>query len=839
MSEGEKIIKINIEEQMKSAYIDYSMSVIVSRALPDVRDGLKPVHRRVLFGMSELGTGSNKPYKKSARIVGEVLGKFHPHGDSSVYFTMVRMAQEWSLRYPLVDGQGNFGSVDGDSPAAMRYTEARLSKIAEETLSDLEKNTVDFQPNFDESLKEPTVLPTRIPNLLVNGASGIAVGMATNMPPHNLSDTIDAIIAYIANPEIDIQDLILIIKAPDFPTGGIIYGYKGVQEAFETGRGRIVVRGKAHIEVTPNGREKIVITEIPYMVNKAELIIKTAELINEKKIEGISNVNDESDRDGMRIVFDIKKDEISNVVLNKLYKFTQLQNSFSVNNIALVKGRPKMLNLKDLIHYFVEHRHDVVVRRTQFELEQAEKRAHILEGLIIASDNIEEVIAIIRAAKNPDEARLNLIERFSLSDIQSRAIVEMRLRQLTGLEQDKLHQEYEDILKQIEYLKGILADVNLRMDIIKNELLEIKEKYGDGRRTEIVPNAEEFNPEDFYADEEMVITISHLGYIKRTPLTDFKTQGRGGVGSKGSTTRDTDFLEHMLNASMHNTLLLFSEKGKCFWLKVYEIPEGTKTSKGRAIQNVINIEQDDQILAYINVNNLTDPEYINNNFIILCTKKGIIKKTSLEAYSRPRQNGVNAITIREDDKLFEARMTNGNHHIMMAVRSGKAVRFEDSSVRPIGRTASGVRGITLGHDQDEVVGMVCVENENEDILVVSENGYGKRSKIGDYRLTNRGGKGVKTINVTEKTGQVISIKSVDDSNDLMIITQIGLTIRMSISSLRIIGRTAQGVRLINLKEGDQIASITIVPTAEDPDEIVEIPEENTELTDENNDQSPE
>ncbi len=836
MSEGEKIIKINIEEQMKSAYIDYSMSVIVSRALPDVRDGLKPVHRRVLFGMSELGTYSNKPYKKSARIVGEVLGKFHPHGDSSVYFTMVRMAQEWSLRYPLVDGQGNFGSVDGDSPAAMRYTEARLSKIAEETLSDLEKNTVDFQPNFDESLKEPTVLPTRIPNLLVNGASGIAVGMATNMPPHNLSDTIDAIIAYIANPDIDIQDLILIIKAPDFPTGGIIYGTRGVQDAFETGRGRIVVRGKAHIEVAPNGREKIIITEIPYMVNKAELIIKTAELINDKKIEGISNVNDESDRDGMRIVFDIKKDEISNVVLNKLYKYTQLQNSFSVNNIALVKGRPKMLNLKDLIHYFVEHRHDVVVRRTQFELDQAEKRAHILEGLIIASDNIEEVIAIIRAAKNPDEARLNLMERFSLSDIQSRAIVEMRLRQLTGLEQDKLHQEYEDILKQIEYLKSILADVNLRMEIIKNELLEIKEKYGDVRKTEIVPNAEEFNPEDFYADEEMVITISHLGYIKRTPLTDFKTQGRGGVGSKGSTTRDSDFLEHMFNASMHNTLLLFSEKGKCFWLKVYEIPEGTKTSKGRAIQNVINIEQDDQILAYINVNNLTDPEYINNNYIILCTKKGIIKKTSLEAYSRPRQNGVNAITIREDDKLFEARMTNGNHHIMMAVRSGKAVRFEDSSVRPIGRTASGVRGITLGHEQDEVVGMVCVENENEDILVVSENGYGKRSKIADYRLTNRGGKGVKTINVTEKTGQVISIKSVDESNDLMIITQIGLTIRMSISSLRIIGRTAQGVRLINLKEGDQIASITIVPTSEEPDEIIEIHDENIESSEDDNDQ---
>ncbi|MDP3433428.1 MAG: DNA gyrase subunit A, partial [Bacteroidota bacterium] len=675
MAEGEKIIKINIEEQMKTAYIDYSMSVIVARALPDVRDGLKPVHRRVLFGMSELGTFSNKAYKKSARIVGEVLGKFHPHGDSSVYFTMVRMAQEWSLRYPLVDGQGNFGSVDGDSPAAMRYTEARLSKIAEEILSDLEKNTVDFQPNFDESLKEPTVLPTRIPNLLVNGASGIAVGMATNMPPHNLSDTIDAIIAYIDNPEIDILDLITIVKAPDFPTGGIIYGVRGVQEAFETGRGRIVLRGKAHIELTPNGREKIVVTEIPYMVNKAELIIKTAELINDKKIEGISNVNDESDRDGMRIVFDIKRDEISNVVLNKLYKYTQLQNSFSVNNIALVNGRPKMLNLKDLIHYFVEHRHDVVIRRTQFELDQAEKRAHILEGLIIASDNIEEVIAIIRAAKNPDEARLNLIERFSLTDIQSRAIVEMRLRQLTGLEQDKLHQEYEDIKKLIEHLKSILADINLRMEIIKNELIEIKAKYGDGRKTEIVPNAEEFNPEDFYADEEMVITISHLGYMKRTPLSDFRTQGRGGVGSKGSNTRDSDFLEHMFNASMHNTLLLFSEKGKCFWLKVYEIPEGTKTSKGRAIQNVINIEQDDKILAFINVKTLTDPDYINSNFIILCTEKGTIKKTSLEAYSRPRQNGVNAITIREDDKLLEARMTNGNHHIMMAVRSGKAVRF--------------------------------------------------------------------------------------------------------------------------------------------------------------------
>lgn len=828
MAEGEKIIQINIEEQMKTAYIDYSMSVIVARALPDVRDGLKPVHRRVLFGMSELGTFSNKPYKKSARIVGEVLGKFHPHGDSSVYFTMVRMAQEWSLRYPLIDGQGNFGSIDGDSPAAMRYTEARLSKIAEETLADLEKNTVDFQPNFDESLKEPTVLPTRIPNLLVNGGSGIAVGMATNMPPHNLSDTIDAIIAYINDREISIQDLIQIVKAPDFPTGGTIYGYRGVQEAFETGRGRIVLRGKAHIEVTPNGREKIVVTEIPYMVNKAELIMKTAELINDKKIEGISNANDESDRDGMRIVFDIKKDEISNVVLNKLYKYTQLQNSFNVNNIALVNGRPKLLNLKELIHYFVEHRHDVVIRRTQFELEQAEKRAHILEGLIIASDNIEEVIAIIRGSKNPDEARITLMERFSLSEIQSRAIVEMRLRQLTGLEQDKLHQEYQDILAQITYLKNVLADINLRMDIIKEELIEIKDKYGDARKTEIVPDAGEFNPEDFYADDEMVITISHLGYIKRTPLSDFRTQGRGGTGSKGSNTRDSDFLEHMFNASMHNTLLLFSEKGKCFWMKVYDIPEGTKTSKGRAIQNVINIEQDDKILAYINVKTLTDEEYINNNFIILCTKQGTIKKTSLEAYSRPRQNGVNAITIREDDKLLEARMTTGKGHIMMAVRSGKAVRFMDEDIRAIGRTAAGVRGIRLGSDQDEVVGMICVEGENEDVLVVSENGYGKRSKIEDYRLTARGGKGVKTINITEKTGPLISIKSVDETNDLMIITQSGLTIRMSISNMRIIGRTAQGVRLINLKEGDKIASVAIVPASEDQEEERESPETNAE-----------
>ncbi|RKD90065.1 DNA gyrase subunit A [Mangrovibacterium diazotrophicum] len=819
MTEGERIIKINIEEQMKTAYIDYSMSVIVSRALPDVRDGLKPVHRRVLFGMSELGILSNRPYKKSARIVGEVLGKYHPHGDSSVYMTMVRMAQEWSLRYPLVDGQGNYGSIDGDSPAAMRYTEARMAKIAEETLSDIEKNTVDFQPNFDESLSEPTVLPTRIPNLLVNGASGIAVGMATNMPPHNLSDTIDAITAYIDNKEIEITELIPIIKAPDFPTGGIIYGYKGVEEAFETGRGRIVIRGKAHIETHGAGRERIVVTEIPYMVNKAELIMKIAELVNEKKIEGISNVNDESDREGMRIVIDVKKDEISNVVLNKLYKYTQLQTSFSVNNIALVKGRPRLLNLKDLIHYFVEHRHDVVVRRTQYELEQAEKRAHILEGLIIASDNIDEVIAIIRGSKTPDEARESLIARFNLSEIQARAIVEMRLRQLTGLEQDKLHQEYEDIVKFIERCREILANEDLRMQIIKDELIAIKEQYGDERKTEIVPNAEEFNPEDFYADEEMVITISHLGYIKRTPLTEFKTQGRGGVGSKGSNTRDEDFLEHLFVATMHNTLLLFTEKGKCFWLKVYEIPEGTKTSKGRAIQNLLNIEQDDKVLAYINVKTLSDEEYINNNFIILCTQKGIIKKTSLEAYSRPRQNGINAITVREEDHLLEARLTNGNHEIMIAVKSGKAIRFHESIVRAIGRTASGVRGITLGSESDQVIGMISVENQSEDVLVVSEKGYGKRSTIEDYRVTNRGGKGVKTINVTEKTGELIALKSVSDNNDLMIITQNGITIRLPISEVRVMGRATQGVRLINLRGEDAIASVARVEFEDNGEEI--------------------
>ncbi len=833
MIEGEKIIRINIEEQMKSAYIDYSMSVIVSRALPDVRDGLKPVHRRVLFGMNELGMFSNKAYKKSARIVGEVLGKYHPHGDSSVYYAMVRMAQEWSLRYPMIDGQGNFGSVDGDSPAAMRYTEARLAKIAELTLADLDKNTVDFQPNFDESLSEPTVLPTRIPQLLVNGASGIAVGMATNMAPHNLSDAIDAAVAYIDNNDIEIDELIDIIIAPDFPTGGIIYGYQGVKDAYETGRGRIVIRGKAHIE-NEGGREKIVVTEIPYLVNRAEMIQKTADLVNDKKIEGISNVNDESDRDGMRVVYDLKRDAMSNVVLNKLYKYTSLQTSFSVNSIALVKGRPKMLNLKDLIKYFVEHRHDVVTRRTKYELEQAEKRAHILEGLIIASDNIDEVIAIIRGSSTPEEAREKLMERFELSDIQSRAIVEMRLRQLTGLEQDKLRGEYEEIMKLIEHLKNILSDVTLRMKIIKDELLEVKAKFGDARRSELVPNAEEFNPEDFYADEEMVITISHLGYIKRTPLTEFRTQGRGGVGAKGSTTRDEDFLEQIIIASMHNTLLLFTEKGKCFWMKVYQIPEGTRTSKGRAIQNILNIEPDDKVLTFIKVKTLVDQEFINNNFIILATKKGIIKKTSLEAYSRPRQNGVNAITIKDGDQLLEARLTNGNSEVMIAVRSGKAIRFNESIVRAIGRTASGVRGIRLGSDKDEVIGMVCVQDENEDILVVSENGYGKRSKIDDYRVTNRGGKGVKTINVTEKTGSLIAMKSVSDDNDLMIITSKGLTIRLPINSISILGRATQGVRVINLKDNDTIASVARI-TVEEPEEIEEAEGEGENIdTEENN-----
>ncbi len=805
---------------MKSAYIDYSMSVIVSRALPDVRDGLKPVHRRVLYGMYDLGILSNRSYKKSARIVGEVLGKYHPHGDSSVYFTMVRMAQTWSLRYPLIDGQGNFGSVDGDSPAAMRYTEARMAKIAEETLADLDKNTVDFQPNFDESLTEPTVLPTRIPQLLINGSSGIAVGMATNMPPHNLSDSIDAIITYIDNNEISIDDLVDIIKAPDFPTGGIIYGYQGVRDAYETGRGRIVVRAKAHIENEGN-REKIVVTEIPYLVNRAEMIQKTADLVNDKKIEGISNVNDESGRDGMRVVYDLKRDAMSNVVLNKLYKYTALQTSFNVNNIALVKGRPEMLNLKDLIRHFVDHRHEVVVRRTQYELEQAEKRAHILEGLIIASDNIDEVIAIIRGSSTPDEARGKLIDRFELSELQARAIVEMRLRQLTGLEQDKLRKEYEEIMQQIEYYKKVLADVTIRMEIIKDELLEIKNKFGDERRTEIIPNAEEFNPEDFYADEDMVITISHLGYIKRTPLSEFRTQGRGGVGSKGGTTRDEDFLEHIFIASMHNTLLLFTQQGRCYWLKVYQIPEGTRASKGRAIQNILNVGSDDKVLTFIKVKTLADEEFINNNYILFATRKGMIKKTSLEAYSRPRQNGVNAITIKEGDELLEARLTNGTSEIMLAGRSGKAIRFNESKVRPMGRTAAGVKGIKLANEQDEVIGMVSLQNGNEDILVISENGYGKRSKIEDYRVTNRGGKGVKTLNVTEKTGDLIAIKSVSDDNDLMIITQRGLTIRLAVNTISLLGRATQGVRLINLKGEGSIASVARVVNEEAEEENIE------------------
>ena len=830
MAERERIIQVNIEEEMKSAYIDYSMSVIVSRALPDVRDGLKPVHRRVLFGMSELGVLSNRPYKKSARIVGEVLGKFHPHGDSSVYEAMVRMAQDWSLRYPLVDGQGNFGSVDGDSPAAMRYTEARLKKIAEESLSDIDKETVDFMPNFDDSLTEPVVLPTRVPILLVNGASGIAVGMATNMPPHNLSEIIDATIAFIDNKDITTEELLVFIKGPDFPTGGIIYGEQGIKDACETGRGRIMVRAKTEIEITPSGRECIIVTEIPYMVNKAEMIKKIADLINEKKLEGISYINDESDRNGMRVVIILKKDASANVVLNHLYKLSSLQTSFNVNNIALVKGRPKMLNTKELIDHFVRHRHQVVLRRTQFELSQAEKRAHILEGLIIASDNIDEVIAIIKASKTPEEAREKLMERFSLSDVQSKAIVEMRLRQLTGLEQDKLREEYKEVMALIEYLKNVLADVGLQMKIIKEELLEIKEKYGDTRRTEIVPNAEEFNPEDFYADDEMVITISHMGYIKRTPLTEFRRQNRGGTGAKGGGTRDEDFIEHLYIATMHNTMLFFTRNGKCYWLKVYGIPEGSRTSKGRAMQNLINIEPEDKVRAFINVKNLNDSDYINNNFIVLCTTKGIIKKTSLEAYSRPRTNGVNAITIREGDELLEARMTNGKHHIMLAVKSGRAIRFPEVSVRPMGRTASGVRGIRLANDiSDFVVGMITIENKEKEILVVSEKGYGKRSDIDDYRITNRGGKGVKTINITEKTGSLIALKDVTDNHDLMIITQFGNILRSPVSALRIMGRATQGVRLINLKENDIIASVASVfindeEEAPDNENIIQINE---------------
>lgn len=822
MAEGERIIQINIEEEMKSAYIDYSMSVIVSRALPDVRDGLKPVHRRVLFGMSELGLNPGKPYKKSARIVGEVLGKYHPHGDSSVYEAMVRMAQHWSMRYPFVDGQGNFGSVDGDSPAAMRYTEARLTKIAEETLADLEKDTVDFRLNFDDSLEEPTVLPTRIPTLLVNGASGIAVGMATNMAPHNISEVVDATCAYIDNREITIDELLRYVKGPDFPTGAIIYGIQGVKEAYHTGRGRVVIRSKTEVEQTSSGRTRIVVSEIPYMVNKAEMIKKIADLINEKKLDGISYINDESDRQGTRVVIILKKEAVANVVLNNLYKYSQLQSTFSINNIALVDGRPKMLNLKDLVELFVKHRHEVILRRTRFELDQAEKRAHILEGLLIAIDHIDEVISIIRSAQTPDEARENLMTRFNLSDIQARSIIDMRLRSLTGLERDKVKEEYNELLKQIDYFKQILQDEVLQNQIIKDELLEVKAKYGDARRTQIVPNAEEFNPEDFYADEDVVITISRLGYIKRTPLTEYRTQARGGVGTKGSNTRDEDFIEHLYIASMHNTMLFFTEKGKCFWLKVYDIPEGSKASKGRAMQNLINIESDDNVKAIINVKKLTDLDYIQNNFIILCTKKGIIKKTSLEAYSRPRQNGVLAITVREGDQLLEACLTNGTDHVILAAKDGKAIRFPENIVRAIGRTGSGVRGISIA-SSDEVIGMVCVNESNEsDILVVSENGYGKRSSLDDYRITNRGGKGVKTLNITDKTGKLIAIKSVTDNDDLMIINKSGITIRLSVSEMRVTGRATQGVKLINLRKGDSIAAVANVEKGEDEPQDGEI-----------------
>ena len=822
MQEQDRIIKINIEEEMKSSYIDYSMSVIVARALPDVRDGFKPVHRRILYGMMELGNTSDKPYKKSARIVGEVLGKYHPHGDSSVYGALVRMAQDWAMRYPLVDGQGNFGSVDGDSPAAMRYTEARLKKIGEEMMQDLYKETVDFQNNFDDTLQEPTVMPTRIPNLLVNGASGIAVGMATNMPTHNLAEVIDGCVAYIDNNEIDVDGLMQYIKAPDFPTGGYIYGVSGVRDAYETGRGRVVMRAKTEIETHPN-HDKIIVNEIPYNVNKKELIEHIASLVNEKKIEGISYVNDESDREGMRIVIDVKRDANASVVLNKLFKMTALQTSFGVNNIALVKGRPRLLNLKDLIRLFVEHRHEVVIRRTQYDLRKAQERAHILEGLIIASDNIDEVIRIIRAAKTPNEAVTNLMNRFELTEIQARAIVEMRLRQLTGLLQEQLHAEYEELMKQIAYYQEILSNDELCMKVIKDELIEVKEKYGDKRRSEIVYASEEFNPEDFYADDQMVITISHLGYIKRTPLADFHAQNRGGVGSKGSETRDEDFIEHIYPATMHNTMLFFTQKGKCYWLKVYEIPEGNKTSKGRAIQNLFNIDADDAVTAYLRVKNLNDKEFINSHYVLFCTKQGVIKKTLLEQYSRPRQNGVNAITIREDDRVIEVRMTNGNNEIVIANRNGRAIRFHESAVREMGRTATGVRGITLDEDgQDEVIGMICIKDpEKETIMVVSENGYGKRSDIEDYRKTNRGGKGVKTLNITEKTGSLVAIKSVTDENDLMIINKSGITIRVKVSDFRIMGRATQGVKLIDLeKRNDSIGSVCKV-TSQAEEEAVE------------------
>ena len=817
-----RIIPINIEEQMKSAYIDYSMSVIVSRALPDVRDGMKPVHRRILYDMSaELNLYSDKPTRKSARIVGDVLGKFHPHGDTSVYDAMVRLAQDWSMRYPLVDGQGNFGSMDGDSPAAMRYTEARMKKITDEVMADIDKETVDWTLNFDDTIPEPTVLPTKIPLLIVNGASGIAVGMATNMAPHNLSEVVDACCAYIDNPEITGEEMLQYIKGPDFPTGGIIYGYEGVREAMLTGRGRVMMRAKTDIEHTPSGRECIVITEIPYMINKAEMIKKIADMINEKKIEGISYINDESDRNGLRIIIILKHDAVASVVLNTLFKNTPLQTSFAVNNIALVNGRPQMLPMRDLVKHFVDHRHDVVVRRARFDLKKAEERLHIVQGLLIAQDNIDEIVHIIRSSQTPDAAKQTMIERFNLSDIQASAIIEMRLRALTGLEYGKLIAERDELTKQIAYLKEVLENVGMQMQIIKDELLEIKEKYGDERRSEIVYSSEEFNPEDFYADDDMVITISHMGYIKRTPLAEYRTQNRGGVGAKGSATRDEDFIEHIYVASMHNTMLFFTEKGRCFWLKVYEIPEGARSSKGRAIQNVIQIEPDDKVRAYINVKRLNDEEYVNNNFIIMCTKDGTIKKTKLEAYSRPRQNGVNAIVIREGDQLIEAKLTSGQTEVMIAARDGKAIRFNESTVRPIGRVGAGVRGISI-EESDEVVGMICVEPDSkQDVLVLSENGYGKRTDLDEYRITNRGGKGVKTINVTEKTGKLISIQAVTDDNDLMIINRSGLTIRTAVSQIRLAGRATQGVRIINLREGDAIASVMAVPAAGDEDEEVQ------------------
>ena len=815
-----RIIPINIEEQMKSAYIDYSMSVIVSRALPDVRDGMKPVHRRILYDMSaELNLYSDKPTRKSARIVGDVLGKFHPHGDLSVYDAMVRLAQEWSMRYPLVDGQGNFGSMDGDSPAAMRYTEARMKKITDEVMADIDKETVDWTLNFDDTIPEPTVLPTKIPLLIVNGASGIAVGMATNMAPHNLCEVVDACCAYIDNPEITGEELLHYVKGPDFPTGGIIYGYEGVKEAMLTGRGRVMMRAKTDIEHTPSGRECIVITEIPYMINKAEMIKKIADMINEKKIDGISYINDESDRDGLRIIIILKHDAVASVVLNTLYKNTPLQTSFAVNNIALVNGRPQLLPMRDLVMHFVNHRHDVVVRRTRYDLRKAEERLHIVLGLLIAQDNIDEIVHIIRSSQTPDLAKQAMIERFELSDIQASAIIEMRLRALTGLEYGKLTAERDDLTKLIAHLKDVLENVGMQMQIVKDELLEIKEKYGDERRSEIVYASEEFNPEDFYADDDMVITISHMGYIKRTPLAEYRTQNRGGVGAKGSATRDEDFIEHIYVASMHNTMLFFTEKGRCYWLKVYEIPEGARSSKGRAIQNVIQIEPDDKVRAYINVKRLNDAEYVNNNFIIMCTKDGTIKKTKLEAYSRPRQNGVNAIVIREGDQLIEAKLTSGNAEVMIAARDGKAIRFNESTVRPIGRVGAGVRGISI-EENDEVVGMICVEPDSkQDVLVLSENGYGKRTDLDEYRITNRGGKGVKTINITEKTGKLISIQAVTDDNDLMIINRSGLTIRTAVSQIRLAGRATQGVRIINLREGDAIASVMAVPAAGDEEEV--------------------